>query len=74
MKAVLEIFFSVQCSIFVRQKVTFNKSINFADSVSEIRLPDVSKLAKTPKNDNDVTIFCFDVDTILMLFCFSCEV
>ena len=45
--------FLVLFSVFVRQKVT----ITFADSVSGIRPPDCSKLARNPKNDNDVTIF-----------------
>ena len=42
--------------VFVRQKVTVTESITFADFVSGIRPPDFSKLAKNPKNDNDVTI------------------
>ena len=48
-------------SVFVRQKVTITENITFADSVSGIRSPDCSKLAKNPKNDNDVTIFRHDV-------------
>ena len=41
----------------MRQKVTINENINFADSASVIRPPDCSKLVKNPKNDNGVTIF-----------------
>ena len=59
-------------SVFVRRKVTNNENINFADSVSEIRSTDCTKLAKNPKNDNDVTIFRYDViinffDVVLFL-------
>ena len=61
-------FYSKQCescvrdslvlfSVFVRQNVTITENITFADSVSGIRPPDCSKLAKNPKNDNDVIIF-----------------
>ena len=47
---------------FVREKVTITENITFADS----------KLAKNPKNDNDVTVFWHDVvvnffDVILFL-------
>ena len=38
------------------------EKIPFADSVSEIRSPDCSKVAKNPKNDNDVIIFQHDVN------------
>ena len=48
--------FLVLFSVFVRQKVTITENITFADSVSGIRPPDCSKLAKNSKNDNDVTI------------------
>ena len=41
----------------MRQKVTFNENINFADSASVIRPPDCSRLVKNPRNDNSVTIF-----------------
>ena len=58
--------FLVMCSVFVRQKVTINEKINFADSLSGIWPPDCSKLAKNPINDNDVTIFRHDV--IINLF------
>ena len=34
----------------------FNKTVNFADYASGIRLPDGSKLAINRKNNNDVTI------------------
>ena len=54
--------FLVLFSVFVRQKVTITENITFADSVSGIRPPDCSKLAKNPKNDNDVTIFRHDVN------------
>ena len=53
--------FLVLFSVFVRQKVPITENITFADSVSGIRPPDCSKLAKNPKNDNDVTIFRHDV-------------
>ena len=49
-------------SVFVRQKVTITENITFADSVSGIRPLDCSKLAKNPKNDNDITIFRHDVN------------
>ena len=48
--------FLVLFSVFLRQKVTITGNITFADSVSGIRFPDCSKLAKNQKNDNDVTI------------------
>ena len=38
-------------------KVITTENITFADSVSGIRPPECSKLAKNPKNGNDVTIF-----------------
>ena len=44
-------------SFFATQKSTVNENINFPDSVSGIQPPDLSKLAKNPKNDNDVTTF-----------------
>ena len=47
--------FLVLFSVFVRQKVTITENITFAHSVSGIRPPDCSKLAKNPKNDSDVT-------------------
>ena len=53
--------FLVLFSVFVRQKVTITEKITFADSVSGIRSPESSKLAKIKKNDNDVTIFRHDV-------------
>ena len=64
--------FLVLFSVFVRQKVTITENITFADSVSGIRPPDCSKLAKNPKNDNNVTIFRHDVivnffDVVLFL-------
>ena len=53
--------FLVLFSVFVRQKVTITENITFAKSVSGIRPPDCSKLAKNPKNDYGVTIFRHDV-------------
>ena len=44
----------------MRQKVSNTENLTFADSVSGIRTPDCSKLAKNPENDNDVTIFWHD--------------
>ena len=68
--------FLVLFSVFVRQKVTVTENITSADSVSGIRPVDCSKLAKYPKNDNDITICQHDiiVKLFLMLFCFSCQV
>ena len=63
-RAVLEIFL-VLFSVFVRQKLTVTENITFAHSVSRIRPPDCSKLAKYPKNDNDVTVFRHDVNVKL---------
>ena len=48
-------------SVFVRRKVTITENIIFADSVSVLRPPECSKLAKKPENDNDITIFRDDV-------------
>ena len=64
--------FLVLFSVFVRRKVTFTENILFAGSMAGIRPPDCSKLAKNPKNDNDVTIFRNDViikfiDVVLFL-------
>ena len=56
--------------VFVRQKVTVTENITFADTVSGIQPPDCSKLAKNPKNDNDVTIFRHDVKFNFFLSCF----
>ena len=47
--------------VFVRQKVTVTENRTLADSLSEIRPPDCSKLAKNPKSSNDVTILQHDV-------------
>ena len=41
--------------------VTVSGNISFTDYPSGIRLPDCSKLAVNWKNDNDVTIFQYDV-------------
>ena len=60
-RVVLKIFL-VLFSCFVRQKVTITENITFADSVCGIQPPNCSKLAKNPKNDNDVTIFRHDVN------------
>ena len=57
-------------SVVVRQKVTVTENIISADSVSEIRPPDCSKLAKNPKNDNGVTIFRHDVIVKFFWLCF----
>ena len=54
--------FLVLLSVFLRQKVTITENIIFAESVSGIRSPDCFKLARNPKNDNDVTIFRHDVN------------
>ena len=62
--------FLVLFSVFVRQKVTVTENIISADSVSEIRPPDCSKLAKNPKNDNGVTIFRHDVIVKFFWLCF----
>ena len=56
--------------MFVRQKVTITEKIPFADSVSGIRPPGCSKLAKNPKNDNDVTVFRHDVNVKFFWRCF----
>ena len=63
-------YFLVLFSVFVRQKVTITEDITFADSLSEIRPLDCSKLAKSPKNDNDVTIFQYDVNVKYFSGCF----
>ena len=56
--------FLVLFSVFVRQKVTITENITFADSMSGIRPPNCSKLAKNSKNDSDVIIFRHDVNVI----------
>ena len=48
-------------SVFVGQKVTITGNITFVDSVSGIRPPNCSKLAKNPKNNNYVTILRYGV-------------
>ena len=50
--------------------VTINENITFGDSVSGIRPPDCSKLAKNHKNDNDVTILRHDVNLKFFWRCF----
>ena len=42
--------------------VTVTENIIFAESVTGIRPPDCSKLARNPKNGNDVTIFRHDLN------------
>ena len=42
--------------------VLITENLIFADPVSGIRPPECSKLAKNPKNDNDVIIFRHDVN------------
>ena len=66
-RAVLEIF---EFCFFVRQKFTVTENIPSADFVSGIRPPDCSKLAKNPKNDNNVTIFRHDVIIKFFWRCF----
>ena len=56
MRAALEVLL-VLFSVFVRQKVAITENITLADSVSKIGPPDCSKLAKNPRNDNEVIIF-----------------
>ena len=58
--------FLVLFSVFVRQKVLITENITFADSVSGVRSPDCSKLAKNQKNDNDVNFNFFDVVLFLL--------
>ena len=62
--------FLVLFSVFVRQKVPITKNITFADSVSRIRPPECSKLAKNTKNNNDVTIFRHDANVKFFWRCF----
>ena len=59
---VWELHYRFFCSVFARQKVTVTENITFANSLSGIRPPNCSKLARIPKNDNDVTIFRHDVN------------
>ena len=62
--------FLVLFLVFVKQKVAINENINFADSLSGIRPPDCSKLAKNLKNNNDVKIFRHDVNVKFFWRCF----
>ena len=62
--------FLVLFSVFVRQKVLITENITFADSMSGIRSPDCFKLAKNPKNYNDVTIFRHGVNVKFFWRCF----
>ena len=59
--------FLVLFLVFVREKVTIAKNITFAESVSRIRPPDCSKLAKNPENDNGINVKFFDVVLFLLL-------
>ena len=49
-------YFLVLFEVFVRKKVTFTENITSTDSVSGIRPPDCSKLAKNLEIHNDITI------------------
>ena len=62
--------FLVLFSVFVRQKVTVNGNINFANSLSRIWLWGCSKLAKILKNDNVVTIFWYVIVNLFWHFLF----
>ena len=44
-------------SVFVREKVAFNKNVSFTDYASGIQLPSCPKLAVNCKNNNDVTFW-----------------
>ena len=59
--------FLVLFCIFVRQKVIITENITFAGSVSGIRPPECCKVAKNPKNENDVKIFRHDVNVNFFL-------
>ena len=61
-------------SVFLRQKVTIDGKVTFADFVSGIRPLGCSKLTKKPKNDNDVTIFRHDVIVKFFWVCFVSHV
>ena len=60
----------VRFEVVVVVVVTITENIPFADSMSGIRPPDCSKLARNPKNDNDVTVFRHDV-TSFFWRCFA---
>ena len=62
--------FLVLFSVFVRPTVTFTENITFGDSVPGIRSPDCSKLAKNPKNVNNITIFRHDINFKIFWRCF----
>ena len=47
--------FIVMPQLFLRQKITINGKVAFADFVSGVRPPDCSKLAKIQKNYNDTS-------------------
>ena len=66
--------FIVWLSRFVRYKVIVNKNLSFINHTSGIWLLDGYKLAKSWKNDNDVTICRTESHhkTSLLLWCLSC--
>ena len=58
---------------FICKKLAF-ENITFVDSLSGIRSPDSSKLAKNLKNDNNVAIFQHDVNVNFFWHCFVSNV
>ena len=62
-------FFSSVFS-FVIKKITVTENVTFAVSMSGIQPPDCSKLAKNPKNGNDITILWHDVKVKYFWRCF----
>ena len=67
--------FLVMFSVFVRYNVAVDKNVCFTGYVSEMRLPDCSKLALNLKNDKNFIICRNGIILIfLALFCFSCHV
>ena len=58
---------------FICKKLAF-ENITFVDSLSGIRSPDSSKLAKNLKNDNNVAIFRHDVNVNFFWHCFVSNV
>ena len=82
-KAMIEIFSSTFsfCKITINERLllkdTINENISFTDYVSEIRLPDSSKLVVSWKNNNVVTISQYNVIVKffdVFLFLLSCLV
>ena len=51
----------VLSSVIVRHKVTVHENVSFTDYTSGLWLPDCSKLAKNPINDNDDNICWYNV-------------